>query len=93
MGAHESVLPCARATSGVEKVLPFALRLVEFWVVAFCRMFSVFWLAALGLPQTHTRHLYFKPEGRSISVNSISVNSISVNYTVVVAVQARPQPR
>ena len=45
MGAHELVLPCARATSGVEKVLPFALRLVEFWVVAFCRMFSVFVLA------------------------------------------------
>ena len=45
MGAHQSVLPCALVTFGVEKVLPFALRLVEFWVVAFCRMFSVFFLA------------------------------------------------
>ena len=62
MGAHELVLPFARVTSGVEKVLPFALRLVEFWVVAFCRTFSVFVLAAKFRPRFATKvtHSYFR---------------------------------
>ena len=53
MGAHESVLPCALVTFGVEKALPFALRLVEFWVVAFCQ-FAAKLLLSTATCATHS---------------------------------------